>query len=800
MIRENKTLTNRSWVFGLCFVLMFSLVGQAGEIRLKNGTVLKGNISLMERMGGSSIPVGRKLVPKDAPPTPQNIVLIDNGWQKYYVPRRQIPDEEVDKDIIPSNPQTFLIPQITPNQGRVIASVGSIINATPFDMFGHRTVSLMTQKGRLDVVQVITRIEPDHVVLDAREYNWRVGVSLSAVPRETLDKLLRQKIKEDDVAARFGLVRFYTQAEFYPEAFAELDAIVARFPDQQARADIIRAELMDYFGRQVLQELSRRKAAGQHQLAYDYATKLQKQKLGGAVLDDVRKYIREYDEMVKSIERAKILLADWQAKLKEPRLIEQLQPLRTEINEQLNVEILPRLDAFLQGENDKQLTPEQHLALAYSGWVVGAANAMTDLDLAIRYWDARFHMLEALRADSVQTRDQSYQELRHVEGVGPKAVLQLTSLLPPIQETVGIRPGQPHRVQVTAEGQTPAIAYSVLLPPEYSPFHSYPLLVALRSRGQSYEQTLEWWGGSPQAPGPAMRRGYIVIAPEYIEERQTEYTYSATSHQVVIESLRDARKRFSVDSNRVFLSGHGIGADAAFDLGMAHPDEFAGIIPIGGECQHYPKLSLMNGRFTAWYVIGRGFSMDVREGPNGIVQRDPANNAVFDEIFKYGFQFDFTVVEYLGRGVDRYLDEVPKLFEWMDLHVRRPVPKDADRPNDFEIVALRKTDNRYFWLTAIDLPWTAVLPAPQGASTKTVKMTIQGTINEGNKIRIGGPAKHYLIRLAPESVDFDKRVEVLKDGKRLWSGFVTPEATAILNELRQTGDRTRLPLAVLDVK
>jgi len=87
---------------------------------------------------------------------------------------------------------------------------------------------------------------------------------------------------------------------------------------------------MDYFGRQVLQELSRRRTAGQHQLAYDYATKLLKQKLGGSVLDDVRKYLREYDEMVKSIERAKILLADWQAKLKEPDLIEQLQPLRTE--------------------------------------------------------------------------------------------------------------------------------------------------------------------------------------------------------------------------------------------------------------------------------------------------------------------------------------------------------------------------------------------------------------------------------------------------------------------------------------
>jgi len=50
-------------------------------------------------------------------------------------------------------------------------------------------------------------------------------------------------------------------------------------------------------------------------------------------------------------------------------------------------------------------------------------------------------------------------------------------------------------------------------------------------------------------------------------------------------------------------------------------------------------------------------------------------------------------------------------------------------------------------------------------------MHIRATINEGNKIRVGSPAKHYLIRLAPDSIDFEKRVEVLKDGKRMWSGF-----------------------------
>jgi enterochelin esterase-like enzyme len=788
-----KTRALRRGLFVALAAIGLITVGQAGEVRLRNGTSLSGNLWLLSKLSDTPTGISKRLVPIDAMPNPQNIVLVDNGWQKYYVPRRQIPDEDVDRDLIPSNPQTFVFKPLKTNQSRMIATVGSVIDVTPFDDFGHRTITLASQKGKLDVIQAISRIEPDHVVLEALNYNWQVGASLKSVPNDVLNKLIRQKVKADDAVGRFGLVRFFMQAEMYQDAFGELDAITKDFPDQASRADVMRSELMNLFGREVLLELNRRKAAGQHQMAYDFATKLISQKIGGALLDDVRKFLRDYEEAVKSIERTKILLADWQAKLDKAEVLQQLQPFRAEINEQLNLETLPRLDAFLKAESDKLLTAEQRLALAYSGWVVGAENSITDLNLAMRYWDARFTMLEAVRADTIQDRDMHAISLQRVEGVGPRVVMQLAAYLPQILDAGEAQPFQVHRVQAN-EGTQNAVTYSVMLPPEYSPFHTYPLLVALRGREQSCAQTLQWWGGSIESPGPAMRRGYIVIAPEYAEDRQSEYAYSTSAHQTVIESLRDARKRYNIDSNRVFLAGHGMGADAAFDVGMSHPDEFAGVIPIGGECQHYPKVSYLNGRYTSWYVIGRGYNTEARDAANPAAQRDPSNNGVFDEIFKRGFQFDFILVEYLGRGIDRYHDEVPKLFEWMDLHRRRPPPK------DFDIVSLRKTDNRHFWVTAVDLPWTVILPPPAGAPSRISPMEIKPIITEGNKIRVESPAKKYIIRLGPDSIDFEKRVEITRAGRRLFFNFVTPDSTAILNELRATGDRTRLPLATLEVQ
>ena len=75
---------------------------------------------------------------------------------------------------------------------------------------------------------------------------------------------------------------------------------------------------------------------------------------------------------------------------------------------------------------------------------------------------------------------------------------------------------------------------------------------------------------------------------------------------------------------------------------------------------------------------------------------------------KHGFKYDFMLVEYLGRNGENAIDEIPKLFEWMDLHVRQPQQK------QFKISSLRKTDNRFFWVTAGGLPRDYILPLPSG--------------------------------------------------------------------------------------
>lgn len=780
----NRIVCMMTIAFGVCLHVdsLGPVRAYSGEVQLKNGMILRGNMWKTHSLGGRPVGATEKPGVADIDPVVRNILIVANGWQKYYVPIQQVPGANFDVNAS-IRPFSFSFKHIKRNQNQAIASVGSVRVIKPFDQFGVRTVEIETVKGPVQVTQGITQIEPDHVVVEGLNHKWKIGLSLKSIPFETINQLVHSQIKSDDATARLGLVAFFRQAEYFPEAFAELDEVEKAFPEHKDRCDLVRAELIDQWGREVLKQLMLRRRAGQHELAVEFARKLSTQQLGGAVLEDVRTFLRDYELSNQKIEKAKNLLVDWQAKVKSPEILKLLQPLRSEISEQLDFETISRLDAFLSAEADTDYSPEQRLSLAYSGWVLGAARSITDLEKTVRIWEARYLVSEYCRAESVQDANQLYDQITRLEGIGPELIRQIAELLPPPLDVNPLLPGEPSRIRMTPEGHTPELGYLVSLPLEYSPHHEYPMVVVLNGRGTSREQTIRWWCGSEDEPGPALRRGYIVIAPEYIEDDTDKYTYNAASHHAVIEAIRDARRRFSIDSDRVFLAGQGRGADAAFDLGMAHPDEFAGVIPIGGHCNLYPRFTYENGRYTSWYVVGRGF--------DDADQRDPLNNGLFDEIFKRGAKFDFMLVEYLGRGSGRFLEEIPRVFDWMDLHRRQAPPK------EIKVESLRKTDNRFFWGTCIDLPRTTVLSDTTDPGGRINPMSVELRTTPGNVIYLKSAGKRYEVRFSPDLVDYSKRVTVKVGDKQEFKDFITPDSQATLQELRLTGDRKRLPIATL---
>ena len=315
--------------------------------------------------------------------------------------------------------------------------------------------------------------------------------------------------------------------------------------------------------------------------------------MSAVVLRQVRDFEAADRKQREELAGARMLLGDLQAQLTNAKDKSSAAMFRSIVNSELDLESVERLGAFLKLSGDDTLSPKQKLALAYSGWVLGSARAVTEFDTAVRLWDARFLVLEYLRAGTIRQRDDLYRQLELLEGINPDTVGQLIPMLPPPVETPGAKPGVAIEIEVVAgqvkpkrtvdeEPEQTIYRYTVLLPSEYSPHHRYPLIVALHPPERTPADELKWWGGTREKPGQSQRHGYIVIAPSYADKTLTKYDYDTRSHAVVLAAINDARKRFQIDSDRIFLSGHGMGGTAAFDIGMSHPEIFAGVMPICG--------------------------------------------------------------------------------------------------------------------------------------------------------------------------------------------------------------------------
>ena len=121
----------------------------------------------------------------------------------------------------------------------------------------------------------------------------------------------------------------------------------------------------------------------------------------------------------------------------------------------------------------------------------------------------------------------------------------------------------------------------------------------------------------------------------------------------MLGALRDACRRFSIDTDRVFLTGHGMGGDAAWDIAIAHPDVWAGVIPIMAVADKFVGRYAKNAPYVAWYFVDGELDGD----------KCARNARELDRYLKPNT--DITVVEYLGRGYEPFGDEIQRLFDWM---------------------------------------------------------------------------------------------------------------------------------------
>src|SRR5262249_277714 len=241
----------------------------------------------------------------------------------------------------------------------------------------------------------------------------------------------------------------------------------------------------------------------------------------------------------------------------------------------------------------------------------------------------------------------------------------------------------------------------------------------LHGTGTTPQQQIDWWAG-PQEPradgvirrGQAGRFGYIVIAPAWTLPHQSQYTGSAREHHAVLASLRDACRRFAINPDKVFLSGHSAGGDAVWDIGLAHPDLWAGVIPIVALAEKPVQLYWKNAEQLPLYFVCGEMDGDkmVKNGPE------------FDQYMNRSAGFVCPVGEIEGRGHENFCDEILRLFDWMGRKQRNFFPR------QFTAVTERSYDNFFWWLEMRNFD----------PGDKLLQFESRLTANNGVMVRAGG--------------------------------------------------------------
>ena len=782
-------------------VLIFSLLSETADavssrVTMKDGRVLTGEIAPIESVAVN--PNNRKTSGEQ---TVEKIVVIDDQLRLTYVPKNLILD--IAQDDLGASAEVFKFRQpIFRSNSQAAVSLGAYKTSEPFDSFGRRTIYF----NGTPLIQGITEIAPGYV----RAQGINMGIDMRFSPhsfrRDFLTSMIRKTIDPSSLSDRLRIYLFYTQAELFEEAAAELEEIIGDFKDEPENTEQLDAGLRmirQLSATRLVDELRLRRDAGQHRNVRALIEAFSSENISADLTQSVRTLAREYSEEDEKEKRILGELRRLTESLTNDDQKREASAILDEIDRELNPNTSNRFAEFLLSLTDESLNDEQRLAIGISGWLVGNAGTDNRLELALSMIRLRSKIRAYLLESAATKRASILEEIESEEASTPldTPARVLRYMKPPL-ETEPIDPTLNgfYQIEVPSFEEEKTFQYLVQLPPEYDPNRKYPTIVTLHGERTTPQMQIDWWAGAwkeknaddgtilKERLGQGTRFGYIIIAPRWGNEEDS-YHGTGAETGAVLYALRDAMRRFSIDTDRVFLSGHSAGGDAAWDLGLSHPDLWAGIIPICGKATRYPFYLRKNARYVPIYAVNGELDGGKTSLCKGVL--DPGMNQIHP--------FDMTCVVFRGRGNESFADELIRLFEWMKTRSRNFFPKER-----LTVYSMRPWDY-YFWMAELgDFPEkTMVLPVNWTVGKLPAKYSPAKTdilsVAE-NKIRIVSSAQACSVYLAPEIVNFDQRIEVTFNGKRISpvNGEITPTLDILLDDARTRADRLHPFRARLD--
>lgn len=119
--------------------------------------------------------------------------------------------------------------------------------------------------------------------------------------------------------------------------------------------------------------------------------------------------------------------------------------------------------------------------------------------------------------------------------------------------------------------------YRLFVPSSYEG-QAIPLVVALRGMGDDENSMFDKYAAG-RLKTEADQRDMFVVCPK---GRGPASLWRGDAEQDVLDVLAEVKRDYAIDSRRVYLMGHSMGAFGTWSIAMANPHLFAALGPISG--------------------------------------------------------------------------------------------------------------------------------------------------------------------------------------------------------------------------
>ncbi len=200
--------------------------------------------------------------------------------------------------------------------------------------------------------------------------------------------------------------------------------------------------------------------------------------------------------------------------------------------------------------------------------------------------------------------------------------------------------------------------YRLFIPAKYDAKQKWPLIVVLHGMGGDENSFLNGYAKG-SIKDEAEKRGYLLVCPK---GRGSASMYQGAAERDVLDVLKETRRQFNIDENRIYLMGHSMGGYGTWSVAVNNPDLFAALAPISGGGTPPVVAGLKKIAHVPWLVT------------HG--DKDPTVSVEESrKMVKAGKDLGIEIKYNEVPGGDHGSVAVPafkEIFDWFDAHKRQP--------------------------------------------------------------------------------------------------------------------------------